>query len=267
MNQPDSKTTHSLLSSPSRPKISAFVVCFNEERNIRRCLSALTWCDEIVVIDSGSMDRTLEICKDFTDKVIFHPWEGFVRQKAFGLSQCTGDWVINVDADEEVSEELQKEIVDQITSAHSNMAGFEINRVVFFLNKWWRKGGWHPEYRLRVVKKAVTVWGGEDPHERAEVKGETLRLKGELRHYTYSSIADQIRALNNHSSASAETLKKKGKSASLFTIVGRPFMRFLKFYFLRRGYREGFPGFIVAINESYYVFLKYVKLWELSRRE
>lgn len=244
--------------------VSAFIICCNEERNIRRCLESVRWCDEIVVVDSGSTDGTPEICREYTDKVVYHPWEGFVAQKRFALQQCRNEWCLNLDADEEVSPELAKEIQHTLAS-HPPQAGFELSRVVFHLGKWWRRGGWYPEYRLRLVRRSKTTWAGTDPHERAEVDGSTARLGGELRHYTYTSLADQMRALNSFTSTSAESLFKAGRRASLIAVLTRPIARFIKFYLLRRGFLEGSEGLVVAVIEAFYAFLKYAKLWELSR--
>ena len=254
---------------PGRARVSAFVICKNEERNIRRCLESVKWCHEIVVIDSGSTDETLSICREYTDKIHVRNWPGYVEQKRFGLAQCSEEWVLNLDADEEVSRELRDAILEAVSDRRDwvkDINGYEINRVVFYLGRWWRRGGWHPEYRLRLVRRSAAAWGGDDPHERAEVSGRTAKLKGELRHYTYTDINSHLNSLNALSNVAARTMFDKGKRASTLNILVNPVMRFLKFYFLRRGFLEGFAGLVVAHLEAYYVFLKYVKLWELQRK-
>lgn len=257
---------HSTMTEPASPLISAFIVCKNEAGNIRRCLESIKWCDEIVVIDSGSTDGTLEICAEYRARVFQRPWPGYVAQKRFGLEQCLGEWVLNIDADEEVSPELRDEIRSMIVSDRAaQLNGMELSRVVFYLNRWWRKGGWYPEFRLRVCRRTATTWGGADPHERAIVEGTTTRLKGELRHFTYDNISDHVDRLNKHSSAAADTMFREGKRSSHMQLLLNPLSRFLKFYFLKKGFLEGFPGLLVACLESYYVFLKYLKLWEIQR--
>lgn len=258
--------------SPQRKRlrtVSAFVVCCNEEQNIRRCLESIKWCDEIVVVDSGSTDQTLAICNEYSAKVFRRPWPGFVEQKRFALQQCSSDWVLNIDADEEISPELRQEI-EEILSDNSagdrSCVGYYLPRVVFHLGRWWRKGGWHPEYRLRFSRRANTSWGGDDPHEKALVDGPTKRLHGELRHYTYTSLSDQVRSLNSHSSTAARSLCDNGVRFSLAALLLRPLSRFARFYLLKKGYREGLAGLIVGILEAYYVFLKYAKLWELEQQ-
>lgn len=251
--------------SRTRPGISAFVVCCNEERRIRQCLESIAWCEEIVIVDSGSTDRTLDICREYTERIFQRPWPGFVEQKRFGLSQCRNEWVLNLDADEEVSAELAAEIQRTLAGGSASIDGYQLLRVVFFLGKWWRRGGWYPEYRLRLCRKSRTEWGGEDPHEKALVSGVTARLTGELHHYTYADFTYQVRSLNNLSSAAAKTMHGKGERSSPMKIFGNPISRFLKFYVLKRGFLEGYPGLIVACMEGFYVFLKYAKLWELQR--
>lgn len=255
------------VSAPARSTISAFIVCCNEEKQIRRCLASVAWCDEVVVVDSGSKDSTLAICNEFTNKIFHRPWSGYVEQKRHALSLCSSTWILNLDADEEVSPELRDEILgvlerDAVKSDDIN--GYHLSRVVYYLHRWWRKGGWYPEYRLRLCRRSTTSWGGEDPHEKAIVSGNTTRMTGELRHYTYEDIAYQVGRVNTLSSNAAVTLDRKGKRASIADIIVRPLIRFVKFYFFKGGYREGVAGFIVAWLEATQVLLKYSKLWEYS---
>lgn len=250
-----------------RANISAFIVCMNESDKIERCLKSITWCDEIVVIDSGSTDGTIDLCKKYTDKIIIRSWPGYVEQKKFGLEQCQSEWVINLDADEVVSDELKDEILLILEDNNQTINGYYLPRVVFYLGKWWRKGGWYPEYRLRLCRKSATQWGGHDPHEKTIVSGETKKLKGELQHYTYGDITHQIRTLNSYSTQAAHTLFERGKRVNKIKIFLNPALRFIKFYFFKKGFLEGFPGLIVAFLEAYYVFLKYIKLWELEKNK
>lgn len=253
------------MSISPRSTVSAFIVCCNEERQIRRCLQSVAWCDEIIVVDSGSKDRTLDICREFTSKIYHRDWSGYVQQKSYGLSLCSSEWVFNIDADEEVSPELANELREILTRDAAKQVtanGYQINRVVFFLNRWWRKGGWYPEYRLRFCRKVATTWGGEDPHEKASVTGKTVRCRGELYHYSFTDLNDYVRRSNTLSSNATTTLLRRNTRASALNIIARPIARFCKFYILKKGFREGLAGFIVAIIEAHAVMLKYAKLWE-----
>ncbi|RMG39605.1 MAG: glycosyltransferase family 2 protein [Candidatus Dadabacteria bacterium] len=252
-----------------REQISAFIICCNEEADIRRALKSISWCDEIIVVDSGSTDRTLEIAREFTDKIYVREWPGFVKQKAYGLSVCTHPWVLNIDADEVVTEGLRDEILELLSREQSGETladGYEIKRLIYYLGKWWTKGGWYPEYRLRLLRKEKASWGGRDPHEKAIVNGAVGRLNGHIEHYTYGSLSDHIHAVNSHSSAAAQALFNEGVKPSYLKIFFNPWYRFFKFYVIKQGYREGIRGLFVAIVEAFYVFLKNVKLWELWHR-
>lgn len=254
-----------MSTSSDRASIGAFIVCMNEEHQIRRCLESVQWCDSIVVVDSGSTDNTLAICQEFGCIIYQRPWPGYVEQKRFALDQCKTEWVLNLDADEEVSMELRKEIQELLGKDDRSTNGYLISRVVFFLGKWWRKGGWYPEYRLRLCRRSATTWGGTDPHEKAQVAGRVSRLNGELLHYTYADFSHQIRTLNSYSSQAALSMFRAQKRVKKLKMFINPCGRFVKSYIIKRGYREGFPGLLVAVIEAFYVFLKYVKLWELER--
>jgi len=248
----------------SKLPISAFVITFNEEDRLEPCLQSLAFCEEIVIVDSFSTDRTVKIAESFGAKIFQRPWPGYRAQKEFGLGCTTYEWVLNLDADERVSNELRAAIFAAVEKqvAGNVTAGYFVNRVVFYLGRWWRLGGWYPEYRLRFFQKSKVTWGGEDPHERPEVDGKTERLEGELQHFTYRDMADQFQRLQAHSTAAARTDFNRGRRFSLWKLIFNPLVRTLKFYFLKKGYREGVAGLIVAIAEGYYTFMKYAKLWE-----
>lgn len=264
-----------LANQMPREKISAFIVCFNEEREIGACLETLAFCDEVIVIDSFSTDQTVRICEEFGARVIQRPWPGYRAQKAFGLESTSHEWVLNLDADERVSIELQESILrvlrDEWQRKNSDQTptqpvpdGYEMNRVVFYLGRWWRKGGWYPEYRVRLVRKSKVEWGGVDPHERPIVHGPIGRLEGELEHFTYRSMDEQVKRLHAHAAIAAREEFGRGRTVSLGRLVFNPIVRMIKFYIFKRGYREGMAGLIVAIMEGFYTFLKYAKVWELQ---
>ena len=253
-----------LANLPSEPTVSAIVVCFNEERNIGDCLESLRWCDEIVVVDAFSTDGTVEICRRYTDRVIQREWTGYRDQKAFAHSQATKEWVLLVDSDERVTPELKEEIRQALTQNASYYAGYAVPRLVYYLRRWWWRGGWYPDYDIRLFKRERATWGGMDPHEKIFVDGKTRRLRYPLHHFSYRNIEDHIQRINRFTSISSRELANEQKRWRLGDALLRPAFRFFQSYVLKRGFLEGFAGFYVAVTAAVYVFLKYAKLWELE---
>ena len=255
------------MRNEAKPEISAIVVCFNEEDNIGRCLASLTWCDEIVVVDSFSTDRTVEICRRYTDRVIQRRWEGYREQKSFAHSQATKEWVFLVDSDEEVSAELGDEIRDALAVFGDRCAAFSVSRLVHYLGRWWWRGGWYPDYDIRIFRRDLARWGGNDPHEKILVDGKVRRLARPLYHYSYRDIADHWKRINRFTSISAAELRGEGRPWRWMDNLCRPPFRFLRSYAWKRGLLEGFPGYFVAVTAAIYVFLKYAKLKELELKQ
>ena len=251
----------------SRPTVSAIVVCCNEERNIRRCLKSLLWCDEIVVVDSLSTDGTVDICRQYTQRVIQRAWAGYRDQKAFAHSQATQEWVLLVDADEQVTPELRDEIRQALAQCGDRYCGFAVPRLVFFLSRWWWKGGWYPDFDVRLFRRDRATWGGSDPHEKILVDGAVRRLSHPLHHFSYRDMEDHLQRINRFTSISSGELAKEGKRWHWTDALARPAFRFFRSYVLKRGFLEGFAGFYVAVTAAVYVFLKYAKLWELEMEE
>lgn len=247
-----------------RPGISAVVICFNEEDNIGRCLESLKWCDEIIVVDSFSTDRTLEICSRYTDRIIQRPWKGYVDQVFFAISQAKRDWVLLLDADEQVSTELRKEIGEALGRVEAGAAAFSMPRLVHYLGRWWWRGGWYPGYKTRLFRSGMASCGGLDPHPHIVVKGGVLRLNNPLYHFSYRDIADHIDRINRLTTIAAAELQRTAKHWRWGDVLFRPAARFFSFYIWKRGFLEGFPGFFIALTAAYYVFLKYAKLRELE---
>jgi glycosyltransferase involved in cell wall biosynthesis len=250
----------------SKPEISAIVVCFNEEDNIRDCLESLRWCDEIIVVDSFSTDGTVEICREYTDRVIQRPWAGYRDQKAFAHSQATREWVFLVDADERVPPELRDEIDEALSRRGDRFSAFSVPRLVRYLGRWWWRGGWYPDYDVRIFRRERATWGGSDPHERILVEGKVRRLKHALHHFSYRDITDHVQRINHFTNVSSRELKGHGGRWSWMDNLLRPGARFFRSYVWKRGFLEGLPGFFVAATAAVYVFLKYAKLRELELR-
>jgi glycosyltransferase involved in cell wall biosynthesis len=251
----------------ARAAVSCTIICFDEEEHIRAALESVKWCDEIVVVDSFSNDRTVAICREYTDRIFQRPWPGFVEQKAFALEQTRHDWVLNLDADERVSPQLRREIEQVLRKPDAD--GYYVPRLVYYLGRWWWRGGWYPDYRIRLFRREHAVWGGVDPHEKVVLRGRTARLEGPLLHYTYRDTSDHLATINSFTGVAARELLLRGRTASILDLCLRPFWRFLRFYVLRRGFMEGLAGLFVAQSAAFYVFLKYAKLWEstVARRQ
>lgn len=253
--------------SPTRPELSAIVVCFNEEDRIEECLESIRWCDEIVVVDSFSTDRTPEICRRYTERFYQRAWAGYGEQKAHAHSLATKDWVLLVDSDERVSPALRQEILEALSRKGEACAAYRVPRLVYYLRRWWRRGGWFPDYDIRLFRREQATWGGSEPHEKILVNGLVRRLKNPLEHFTYRNIEDHIQRINRFTSISSGELKKAGRRWWLSDALLRPAVRFGYSYIWRRGFMDGFAGFHVALTSAVYVYLKYAKLWESELEE
>ena len=245
--------------------ISATIITCNEERNIARSLESLSWADEIVVIDSGSSDATLEICRRYTDRIIHRDWTGYVDQKNFAVDAARNDWIFSLDADERTSEELRAEILELAAAGFTN-SGYRIPRVAWFLGRWIRHGEWYPDYQLRLFDRRQARWGGGLVHESVKLAGKPGLLRGEIEHYTYHSLSDYLKRLEVYSTLAASDYSRKGRKVTLLGLAGNPVAAFVKSYFLKLGFLDGIPGFTVAVMGAVSVFFKYAKLYEMKRQ-
>ena len=249
---------------PPREKISACVIVFIEERKIRRCLESLTWCDEIVVLDSFSTDRTVAICREYTDRIFQHVWMGYVGQRNKVRELARFPWILNIDSDEEVSPGLRHEIEEAFAYGPPAFRGYEFPRQVFYLGRWINHGEWYPDIKLRLFAKDRGRSGGQEPHDQVFVNGPVKLLKGHLWHYTYDDLHDHLETMNRFSSITAQE-KMRAESHFRWTdFLFRPPLRFLKAFFLRRGFMDGWRGFLIALISAFGVAMKYAKLWELQ---
>ncbi len=250
----------------TREAISVCITAGNEEANIRRCLESASWADEIVVVDSFSEDRTVEICREYTDRVYQYQWLGYIGQKNLIKDLAKGPWILFLDADEEVSPALRREIETAFTDGtNQRYDGFEFPRLVHYLGRWIRHGDWYPDAKLRLFRKERGQCGGKEPHDRTMVDGPVKRTKAPIFHYTYTDITDQMRTINRFSTISAHSKHADGERFNLLNLALNPIYRFLRCYVLRGGFLDGIPGLIVAVNTAHGVFAKYAKLWEHQR--
>ncbi len=245
----------------TRPTISAVVICQDEEDHIGACLDSLAWCDERVVVDSGSSDRTVEIAGEKGANVLHHAWPGYVAQKNWALDQATCDWVLSLDADERCTEGLRGEI-ERTLAGEAGSDGYAVRRHVFYLGRWIDHGGWYPDWKLRLVRRGAARWGGVDPHDKLEIAGLPERLDGELVHFTYPDFSGHLRTVQKFSDVVSAEWEKAGRGFSVWRAMIHPPAKFLECYVWKSGWRDGWPGFVIAVTSSFYVFAKYVKLWE-----
>ncbi|VGO15600.1 SPBc2 prophage-derived glycosyltransferase SunS [Pontiella desulfatans] len=248
-----------------KPAVTACIVSFNEERNIRRCLESVKWCDEIIVVDSFSSDRTVEIAREYTDKVIQREWPGFRAQKEFARLQGGNEWSLQLDADEEISPKLKAELIEAMKCNDGSVNGYEIPRMVNYFGKWIRHGDWYPDRKLRLYRKERGRVVGGEIHEYVAVEGKVKRLRNPIFHYTYDDLTHHLQTLNRYSTISAEEMYKRNRRTYWPDILLRPFWKFVRGYVFRMGFLDGSAGLVIALLSSFGVWMKYLKLRNLQR--
>ncbi len=254
-----------MLESTSKPKISACIITLNEEDRIKECIESLHFCDEVVVVDSHSHDKTREIALEAGAVVIERDWPGHVAQKEFAIRQAKNDWVLCVDADERISDSLKQEILALRDAGFPDKAGWRMPRLSYYMGAWVKHGTWRPDWNLRLFDRRRGHWAGNNPHDRVELKGPMGTLKNDLLHYPYRTLADHLRTIESYTTIMAEGMHERGKKASIFKIVVNPWARFVKYYFLKRGFLDGWRGLVMAYLAAQYVRTKYIKLMVIQR--
>lgn len=271
--------------APAREAVSVCMLACDEERELERALASVAWADEIVVVvDAKSRDGSEAVARRLASRVERRAYAGDVEQKRFAVSLAKHDWVLILDPDEVVTPalgEAMRAALEQAAGSSGGPAGarasagpvdrepiaaYEINRATWHLGRWIRHGDFYPDWKLRLFRRSLARFVGRDPHGRVEVDGRVARLKGELEHYSYRDLADQIARIQFFSGEAAAALAREGRRAGLRQIVFHPPARFLRSYVLRRGFLDGLPGFVIAVASAFYVFLKYAKLWERTRK-
>jgi (heptosyl)LPS beta-1,4-glucosyltransferase len=249
-------------------KISASIIVFNERANIRELCETLDWADEIVIVDSGSVDGTAEIAREYTPNVFDHPFRGYKDKHEFADSKTRGDWIFWIDADERVTPELRASIEALRKRDDRDLPdGFKISRKTWFAGRWIRHSGWFPDYQMRLYRKSESFWDGVAPHETARVKGRTERLDGVLEHYTKRDLSEYHRTIDSYTSLAARFHADKGKQAGAGDLFFGAIGGFVRTYILKQGFRDGIQGLMIAMFTAYGIFLKKAKIWEAGNRE
>jgi glycosyltransferase involved in cell wall biosynthesis len=246
------------------PKLSVTVVARNEAADLDAALKSAAFADEIVVVDAHSTDDTVAIARRHTDRVVIHDWLGHIEQKNYAASLATHDWILSLDADERVTPELADEIRSTLENEPRH-AGFRIPRVTWHLGRWVRSTDWYPDYQDRLYDRRRAQWKGRYVQEALEAAGSSGQLRGEIQHYAYRDIADHLETIDRYTTLAARQMHEDGRRAGVLQLAGHPPLAFLRNYIARGGIRDGVPGFIISSMNAYYVFLKFAKLWELSR--
>lgn len=245
------------------PKLSVIIITNNEARNIRRVLDSIKFADEIILNDSGSTDGTLDIAQSYRCKIIRSDFAGFGVAKQAALEAATSDWVLSIDADEEVDEALAAAIKTAIDG--TEYAGYLLNRKSQFLGRWMLHSGWYPDYLPRLFRRDKGRFTTDSVHERIEVDGNLGLLGGNLLHYTDPDIEHYLNKLNRYTTLSADILKGEGRQFRVTDVLVKPPATFVKMYFLKSGFRDGIQGLLLALLSSFHVLCKYAKLWERQR--
>lgn len=244
--------------------ISAVIITLNEERNIERCLRSLTGVvDEIIVVDSYSKDKTEEICRSYNARFIQQSFLGHIQQKNFAIDQSTSEWVLSLDADEALTEELRQNIIQ--VKSNPSFDGYRMNRLTNYCGNWVKHCGWYPDTKLRLVKKNSARWTGVNPHDRLEMNGneETGWLKGDLLHFSYYTKDDHLRQIEYFGDIAARELFQRGSKSSWSKIIGKTIAQFIKSFIIKRGFLDGRTGWNISRLSAYATFRKYVKLKKL----
>lgn len=242
------------------------IITKNEEANIERCLRSVKWADEIILVDSDSTDRTVEIAKEYSARIMTVKWQGYGLTKQFGVDQASKEWILSIDADEVVTPELAHEIKTVVASPNKNN-GYYMPRKTNFMGRWIEHCGWYPDLLLRLFLKERGRFDGATVHEKVVLEGPAGVLRNDLLHYSNPSLEHYLRKFNLYTTLGAQKAAKESKQISLKDIVLRPTAAFIKHYITRAGFRDGIEGFILSALSSTAVMVKYAKLRELQRKE
>jgi glycosyltransferase involved in cell wall biosynthesis len=244
-------------------KISAAIITLNEERNIARAIESLRCCDEIVVIDSGSTDRTIELAQNHGARVVETVWRGYAAQKNFAAEVCENDWVLSIDADEALSEALEGEIW-QLKKNGPSHDGYTMPRLAQYLGRWILHSGWYPDRKVRLFHRKKAKWVGDYVHESVTVQGSIGHLETNLLHYTCSSLSEHLKTMDRYTTLAAEQIVSQRKKVGWRNMAIDPTWTFLKTYLIQRGFLDGPEGLAIAYMAAIYTFLKYAKARNMS---
>ncbi len=242
-------------------KISVYILTYNNEDTIEKCIRSVLWADEIVILDHFSSDRTVEICRCYTNRIFQKEWTNYRDEYNYAIDLTTNKWVMFLDSDEEVTPELADEIREELSQG-GRWAGYLVPRMTYYLGRWIRHGGWYPDYKLRIFDKTRGRWEGKAFDPRVRVEGAVKKLRNPCLHYSFRNLDHHLSKMAKYTELFAEEAIKRGRKFRIWDLLLRPPSRFLRNYLLKGGFLDGIPGLVAASMASYYVFLKYAKMWE-----
>ncbi|MCK4407890.1 MAG: glycosyltransferase family 2 protein [Bacteroidales bacterium] len=250
------------------PQLSVVIITLNEEKNIGRCIDSIKdIADEIVVVDSFSTDKTRQICESENVRFILHEFEGYIEQKIYASSQAKFPYILSLDADEALSEELKKSIIK--VKENWNFDGYTMNRLTNYCGKWIKHCGWYPDKKLRLFDSRLGKWKGVNPHDEFVLKtgAKTTHLKGDILHYSYYSLEEHLKQIEKFTDISSKELFKNGKKFSSFKLIFNPVFKFIRDYFFNLGFLDGRLGYIICKYSAKATYLKYYKLIKLHQQK
>jgi glycosyltransferase involved in cell wall biosynthesis len=243
-------------------KLSVVIITKNEEKNIRACLETIEWADELIIVDSFSEDKTVEIGKKFTDKIFLKKFINYSEQRNFADEKASNYWILALDADERITKELRGEIIKLINNDKSYYDGYYISTLDYMFGKFIKHGGWYPQYHIRLYKKEKAKWKNT-VHEIPYIQGKISYLKNPILHFSHLKISNFIKKLNHYTSIEAKELYEIGYKPNLFRLIFWPFIVFAYKYIYKLGFLDGIHGIVLSSSLAYYHFARYAKTWEL----
>jgi glycosyltransferase involved in cell wall biosynthesis len=245
-------------------KLTVTVITHNEAPHLGEALESVSWADEIIVIDSESTDETVATARRYTPHVEVRPWMGYGTQKNYAHDRASHDWILSIDADERVTPRLADEI-RSLLQVGPRAKGYRISRVSHYLGRWIRSTDWYPDYHVRLYDRRAAQWSEHQVHESIDCQGRVETLRGELLHYPYRDISEHLTKIDRYTTLVAEQWAAEGRTTSALAAFIYPRLAFLRNFVLRRGFLDGHTGLLISTLNSYYVFLKYAKLYEMSQ--
>jgi glycosyltransferase involved in cell wall biosynthesis len=243
--------------------ITVTIITLNEQKNIERAIRSVSWAAEVIVVDSGSTDNTCAMARQLGARVENHSWPGYGQQKNYAQSLAQYPWVLNIDADEQITESLKEEILQFLNREQTHYLGAAIPRLTFYMNQGIRHGGWYPNYLTRLCHKDFGRWTEPEVHEALKIDGTVTRFKHPILHYAFPRIQDQVETNILFSKLAAIEMNQKGIKPSILKLIFKPIGKFIETFIFKRGFLDGLAGFIISINAAHSMFLKYANLYEL----